>query len=141
MEYQGTLDSQELEIQKLISNFLRSQVSSNALSTDGQHLDEDSLSAFVEGNLGKREATPIVNHLVDCGFCLNVTAELVKLDSAFADESQEVIAAVESPSKISQVLNGILAKIFGTNDGVVFAHQEQDESEDETRENDSDKEN
>ncbi|MEZ5427543.1 MAG: hypothetical protein R2747_14820 [Pyrinomonadaceae bacterium] len=100
------------------------------MTAEGQHLDEDSLSAFVEGSLRQKEALPIVNHLVDCSFCRHVTAELVKLDFAFADESVPVIAESHAPSKISEVLNGILGRIFGTNDGVVFAHQEADEESD-----------
>lgn len=127
MENKGNINSEELNIQKLLSNYLHLRVSSNGLSAEGQHLDEDSLSAFVEGNLGQKESQPIVSHLVDCSFCRHVTAELVKLDFAFAEETTQVAVKTDAPSKISEVLSRILSRIFGTNDGVVFAHQENEE--------------
>ncbi len=127
MEKEGSFNLEELKTQKLISNYLHLQVSSNGLSADGQHLDEDSLSAFVEGNLGQKESQPIVSHLVDCSFCRQVTAELVKLDFALAGEMQQTVVNTETPSKITEVLSNILSRIFGTNDGAVFAHQETEE--------------
>lgn len=122
------MNPQELQIQGLVDRFLK--VRTAKTTEENWHLDEDALSAFVEGNLNQREATPIVSHLVDCSFCRNVTAELVRLDMAFAGEEVRVVE-VESaqPSKISEVLNGLLAKIFGTNDASVFAHQEDEDEE------------
>lgn len=126
MENTGKINPQELQIQGLVDRFLN--VRTAQTSEENWHLDEDALSAFVEGNLNQREATPIVSHLVDCSFCRNVTSELVRLDMAFAGEEVRAVE-VESaqPSKISEVLNGLLAKIFGTNDASVFAHQEDEE--------------
>lgn len=132
MENKGNINSEELNIQKLLSNYLHLRVSSNGLSADGQHLDEDSLSAFVEGNLGQKESQPIVSHLVDCSFCRHVTAELVKLDFAFAEEITQAPVKTDAPSKISEVLSNVLSRIFGTNDGVVFAHQENEENTEKT---------
>jgi hypothetical protein len=129
MENEGNFNSEELKTQKLISNYLHLQVSSNGLSAEGQHLDEDSLSAFVEGNLGQKESLPIVSHLVDCSFCRHVTAELVKLDFALAGEMQQTVVKIETPSKITEVLSNILSRIFGTNDGAVFAHHETEDTE------------
>jgi hypothetical protein len=143
MENKGNINSKELNIQKLVSNYLHLRVSSNGLSTEGQHLDEDSLSAFVEGNLGQKESQPIVSHLVDCSFCRHVTAELVKLDFAFIEETPQMTGKTETSSKISEVLSSILSRIFGTNDGVVFAHHETEESEEKTaqKEEEAEKEN
>ena len=131
MKNKGNFNSEELNIQNLLSNYLHLQVSSKGLSAEAPHLDEDSLSAFVEGNLGQKESQPIVSHLVDCSFCRHVTAELVKLDFAFAEETTQAAAVkTETPLKISEVLSNVLSRIFGTNDGVVFAHHEtEDESE------------
>ncbi len=124
MEYQANIDSEESGIQKLLGNYLNSRVSSNELSVVSTHLDEDSLSAFVEGSLGERESQPMISHLVDCSFCRNITSELVKLDLAFTEVESENVVEAESPSKISQVLSSVLSRIFGSNDGAVFAHQE-----------------
>ena len=97
------------------------------------HLDEDSLAAFAEGTLSEREAKPMIAHLVDCGFCRHITAELVRLDMAFAEETETVrpMAEAAEPAKISQVLSNLLSRIFGTNDSAaVFAHEEKEEEKD-----------
>ncbi len=127
MENKKLINPQDIQIQGLLDRFLRSKVSLNNSTTQERHLDEDSLAAFAEGNLGEREALSIVSHLVSCSFCRHVTAELVRLDLAFADDEIRVAANENQPSRISEVLNNLLSRIFGTNDGVVFAHQEKDE--------------
>lgn len=140
MENKGNLSSEETKIEKALGNFLQFKVAGNGLTAEGKHLDEDSLTAFVEGNLREKEAKPIVSHLVDCSFCRQVTAELVKLDFAFADENVETVAQrSEEPSPVSKVLNDVLARIFGSNEGVVFAHQEAEEETEENGEADEDK--
>jgi hypothetical protein len=89
------------------------------------------LTAFVEGNLSERESTPIVSHLVDCSFCRHVTAELLRLDFAFAGEEAPVRVIESAPTSVSDVLNNLLSRIFGTSDSAVLAHQEPEEKEDE----------
>lgn len=138
MENTEKLQPQEIQIQGLIDRYLKANTANN-LQVEAQHLDEDTLSAFVEGNLSQRESKPIVGHLVDCSFCRHITAELVRLDLAFAgEEVQPIISQSEQPSKISEVLSGLLSRLFGTNDGVVFAHQE-DEKKPEDAEKPEDK--
>jgi hypothetical protein len=132
MENTGKLNTEEIRIQGLLDRYLKRQ--SSNLSTQQNHLDEDSLTAFVEGNLSEREAKPIVTHLVDCSFCRHVTAELVRLDLAFADEPVHSVVEESQPSRISEVLTGLLAKIFGTGDGAVFAHHETEEKAEEDEE-------
>lgn len=127
MENMGKRNSEELQIQGLLDRYLNRQSAANGLSTQENHLDEDSLTAFVEGNLSDRESKPMVSHLVDCSFCRHVTAELVRLDLAFAEEQVPVIAQENQPSKVSEVLNNLLARIFGTGDSAVFAHHETEE--------------
>jgi hypothetical protein len=130
MKNKGNPNSEELRIQGLLDRYLNRQAADNRLSTQDNHLDEDSLTAFVEGNLSQRESTPIISHLVDCTFCRHVTAELVRLDLAFADVPLAAVKAEKQPSKVSEVLSGILSRIFGTNDSAVFAHhQEEEDSE------------
>lgn len=114
-------------IQGLLAGYLASRKGQKAPL---QHLDQDTLAAFTEGNLSEREAMPVVSHLVDCSFCRHITTELVRLDLAFADETMPERATGEAsqPSKISEVLSGILAKMFGSTADTVFAHSE-DEKE------------
>jgi hypothetical protein len=130
MEKTGNLRSQEIDIQALLEGYLKARRANNS-AHEGRHLDEDSLTAFVEGNVSRRELPTIVSHLVDCSFCLHITAELVRLDLAFASEEVRTVPVQsEQPSKISEVLSGLLSRIFGTNDGVVFAHEEKERTED-----------
>ncbi len=128
MEKEGKINPTDLKIQGLIDRYLKVHSANNGNETAQTHLDEDSLAAFTEGNLTYREAQPVVNHLVDCSFCRNITAELVRLDMAFAEQAPlPVVAAESQPTKVSEVLGGILSRIFGTNDGAVFAHHEEEQ--------------
>ena len=129
----------DIQIQGLLDRYMRSEISSENFIGQARHLDEDLLAAFVEGNLGERETKPIVNHLVECSFCRHVTAELVRLDLAFAEEDVKFVAIENQPSRISEVLSGLLSRIFGTNDDVVFAHQEQEEKEEKGADEDKEK--
>ena len=138
MENKKLISLQDIQIQGLLDRYLRSQNSRNNSALQEQHLDEDSLAAFTDGNLSEREARPIVSHLVDCSFCRHVTAELIRLDLAFADEGVQIAAIENQPSKISEVLSNLLSRIFGTNDGAVFAHEEKEEEDSEKAENKED---
>ena len=132
MENTGKLNIEEIRIQGLLDRYLNRQSTASGLSTQQNHLDEDSLTAFVEGNLSARESKPIVSHLVDCSFCRHVTSELVRLDLAFAGEQMQAVVQESQPSKISEVLNNLLARIFGTGDSAVFAHHEAEEKAENT---------
>ncbi len=120
---------QELQIQGLVDRFLKLRNFETSADRP-DHLDEDTLAAFVEGTLNRREATPVVSHLVNCSFCRHITTELVRLDMAFAEEAAPLMAEAKEPSRVSDVLNNLISKIFGTSDQAVFAHSE-DEKEDE----------
>lgn len=133
MEKNIQLNPQELQIQGLLDRYLASRNTMTEART--AHLDEDSLSAFVEGTLNAREAENVTSHLVDCGFCRHASAELIRLELAFAEEEVPSAAASSSePTKMSEVLGRLFSKIFGTADGAVFAHEEkkEDEEKDET---------
>ena len=130
------LNPDEYKVQSLLGRYLNARsAAEQALNTGADHLDDDTLSAFVEGNLSEREAKPVVSHLVACTFCRHITSEMVRLDLAFAGtaETRQPMAEPE-PSRISGVLNGILSRIFGTSDGAVFAHHENEEEKNESPE-------
>lgn len=127
MENKGIINPQDIQIQGVLDSYLRSRVSDKNLVWQERHLDEDSLTAFAEGNLSERELQPVVGHLVECSFCRQVTTELVRLDLAFAEKEVEAVVAEKRPSKISEVLESLLSHVFGANDGAVFAHEEKKE--------------
>lgn len=138
MDNTKKMGTEEQRMQSLLEAFLvsRRSLKSSAAETSF-HVDEDFLTAFTEGNLGERESMPVVNHLVRCGFCRHKTAELVRLDLEFApvDEGIRPASAAEA-HKISEVLSGLLTKIFGHPDGAVFAHNEKDSDDKTPKEND-----
>ena len=133
MENTGRTNPLDIKIQGLLDRFLKVRSAENGTFTNQEHLDEDSLAACVDGNVKEREAKPIVSHLVDCSFCRNITAELVRLDLAFAGETETVTVAEAQPTKIAEVLSGILTRIFGSNEGAVFAHHEDEDANDEKK--------
>ena len=134
MENTGRNHPLDIKIQGLLDRFLKVRSVENVAVASQDHLDEDTLSAFVEGNLKEREAKPIVSHLVDCSFCKKITTELVRLDLAFESAPQREAAPETQPTKIADVLGGILNRIFGSNDGAVFAHHEKEENKEDKKE-------
>ena len=122
----GKAHIEELKIQNLLGRYLQSR---SITAKSQSHLDEDFINAFVEGRLNPAESTFVLKHLIDCSFCLHITSEIARLEHDFADEEVPGILPVQKPEKISDVLNGLLSKIFGTSDGAVFAHQEDKEEE------------
>lgn len=142
MDNLQTMSTDEQRIQRILEAFLLSRRSLRSSAAETSfHMDEDYLTAFAEGNLSERESTPLVNHLVDCGFCRNKTAELVRFDLAFAGaDTHDRIAPANEPHKLSEVISGILTKIFGTAEGAVFAHNEKETEEKTPQDDDTRKE-
>jgi hypothetical protein len=141
MEHSRNISPENKRVHELVDRYLISRriLKSSAAETS-VHLDDDSLATFVEGTLSQRELGPVVNHLVDCGFCLHKTAELVRLDLELSDSiaTTRTAEAATQPAKISAVLSDLFSKIFGTNDGAVFAHQEKNDSEEASDEKEPD---
>jgi hypothetical protein len=130
------MNPQEINIQGILAQYLTSRKQSNA-STG--HLDQDTLAAFTEGNLTELEARPAVSHLVDCSYCRHITAELVRLDLEFAEEPAPSLSQEAQPAKISEVLSGLLSKMFGTSENAVFAHEDKDNGDEKDEEKKDDK--
>ncbi|MEW6361376.1 MAG: hypothetical protein AB1477_04570 [Acidobacteriota bacterium] len=113
---------QSRQIQSILSRFLAS-VPQN--ETGGPHLEDDFLSAFIEGSLNDYESEAAIGHLSECGFCRNTTAELIRLDYQLAEiQEREISQPVSEPTRISDVLNRLFSQIFGPAENVVFAHQD-----------------
>lgn len=130
------MDKQELQVQGLLDGFLKSGGRDTGCTTcDTGHLDEEMLTAFIEGTLTEREAVPITKHLVDCYFCRHVSAKLIRLDLALS-EGRVLVPDANSPepAPVSEVISSLFSRIFGSSEGAVFAHGEKNR-EDEDAEN------
>lgn len=126
MESTHQNDPRIIEIQGLLNRYLAARETQfSGVVLEPAHLDEDSLSAFVDGAMPEREAAPAVRHLTDCSFCRGVTAELIRLDAEMAgNEAITTQPSVAEPSRASDVLSGILGRLFGSGEPAVFAHGE-----------------
>jgi hypothetical protein len=94
-------------------------------SKAGAHLDEDALSAFVEGRLGEKESAPLIKHLVACGFCRQITAQLIRLDSELGalEEIVTTATAESEPGRLRRFLAELSARVISSSeDDVVFAY-------------------
>ncbi len=122
--------NENIKIQGLLESYLRFRSSAAKNGSEaGSHLDEDGLAAFVDGNLNRRENESFISHLVECSFCLHKTAELTELRSAFEEEVFEAATQAAEPVKVSEVLSNLFSRLFGSSDGVVFAHEEKKEDQ------------
>jgi hypothetical protein len=115
------MNQQEIAIQGLIGQYLAARPGTTPQS---DHLDQDTLAAFVEGSLTRRSGENAVGHLVECSHCRHISAELIRLDIEFAESAPAAASTDNAPGKISEVLSGLFSKIFGPVDGAVFAHNE-----------------
>src|SRR5205085_5147105 len=87
------------------------------------HLDEDRLTAFVEGRLGEAESAPLIAHMVSCAACRRVTAELVRLQFVFRDEEQtEPTLEREEPGRIRRLLEDLASRVIHTHEEVMAYH-------------------
>lgn len=88
----------------------------------GDHLDDDSIAAFVEGCLEENESTHLISHLVQCASCRYATVQLVRLESQ-VDPEREAIPA-ESPGRMRSFLEDMAARFAPSfEEDTVFAYQ------------------
>jgi hypothetical protein len=110
------------QITMLVDGYLRHPGAVDQVEA-GQHLDEDTLNAFVEGALSEAEAEPLVRHVVECGLCRGFTGQLVRLAMELGeiDENQRIVEP--EPSNIRQFLSALAARIgLAPDDDTVFAY-------------------
>jgi anti-sigma factor RsiW len=109
-------------IRDMIDHRLKSISASATLSLPpGSHLDEDTISAFVEGRLGAAESKPVLSHLTTCGSCRRVSAQLVRLENQI-DADTEPENAPEEPGRLQAFLAN-LQSLVPAGEDVVFAYQ------------------
>lgn len=89
------------------------------------HLDEDSLSVFIEGRLSEDESAPFISHLVACGFCRRITADLIRLDSELGphEEGPATVQAEDQSGRLRRFLSDLAARVLDSSgDDAVFAY-------------------
>lgn len=111
----------------------RGRASFAARSASGAHLDEDTLSVFVEGRLSELESAPVVRHLVSCASCRHITAQLIRLDTdtSAAETPTHAPASAEEPGRIRRLLESLAARVLPSSgdDEVMAYHAPADDFE------------
>lgn len=127
----------------MIHQHLRRRALSAPPMVADTHLDEDALSAYIEGRLSETESLPVVKHLVACSFCRHITAQLVRLDSEIPESATQHTAQEEEPGRIRRLLADLASRVFASHeDDAVFAYHApaEDFKKDENGQDGADKE-
>ncbi|HKP36423.1 MAG TPA: hypothetical protein VJT71_06165 [Pyrinomonadaceae bacterium] len=113
----------------MIDHRLKS-ISASAVAAlpEDSHLDEDAISAFVEGRLGTVESRPVLSHLTACSTCRRASADLVRLENQIDAES-EPMQEPEETGRLQAFLSNLQSLVPDGSDEVVFAYQNPDEEE------------
>jgi hypothetical protein len=110
-------------VRRMVHQHLRRRASLAPASPAGAHLDEDKLSAFIEGRLSDLESAPVTKHLVGCGSCRNITAQLVRLDTELSGVEADTPAQREEPGRIRRLLADLASRVLPSSEGdVVFGY-------------------
>ena len=116
------IDNVDQQFQELLAAFLRTR---RGISGAGDHLDEDTLSAFAAGGLSDREMRPVVAHLADCKLCRSKTSDLIRLDFATTESvPEERNLAAEQREAAGSAISAWFRSLFGIGEAGVFAHGE-----------------
>jgi hypothetical protein len=109
-------------IRRLIDRRLKTRLPAEVAAHFDGHVDDDSISAFVEGRLDANESAPLISHLVQCAACRYTTAQLVRLESQV--EQEHGPAADEGPGRMRSFIDNLAARITPSfEEDAVFAYQ------------------
>jgi bacterioferritin-associated ferredoxin len=120
-------------IREMIDHRLKSISASATIALPAEsHLDEDTISAFVEGCLSAAEARSVLSHLTACGLCRRTSAQILRLDEIAPDTVAQSME--ETPGRIRDFLSQLPSLVSSTGEDVVFAYQNpaNEEDKDET---------
>lgn len=120
---QEQFNQENQQIGQLLTAFLKSKTGETSAAA-GVHLDEDSISAFVDGALSNRESEPIMRHLVGCSPCRKITAQLARLAEDLNEQPVAMESAAPQTSRLQQFLQSLGLSSLGIGDEAVFAHNE-----------------
>jgi hypothetical protein len=112
-----------MEIRYMIDQRLKARASDESAVPADAHLDEDAISAFVEGRLVEAESAPLVSHLIVCASCRHSTALLIRLESQFKPEPDPT--PTDGPGRVGLLLERVAAGFTpSVEEDAVFAYQE-----------------
>ena len=134
---QEQFNQENQQIGQILELFLKNKTSETSPINE-THLDEDSISAFVDGALSQRESEPIMRHLVGCSPCRKITGQLARLAEELNEQPESISVAAAQPNRLQQFLQSFGLSGFGLSDDAVFAHNdssEEDKTEDEEDQN------
>lgn len=110
-------------IRYLIHQRLKARLATESRPLES-HLDEDAISAFVEGRLAEAESSPVISHLVACSSCRQTTAQLIRLGSQF-DPENDSTTSDESPGRLPALLDRLASRLGPSFDeDAVFAYHD-----------------
>ena len=117
------LNAETEVIRRLIDRRLKTRLAAEAVVAHfDDHLDEDAISAFVEGRLEEAESSSLISHLVQCSSCRYTTGQLVRLESQFDPEIEA--SAEESPGRVRSFIESLAARVTPSfEEDAVFAYQ------------------
>lgn len=91
------------------------------------HLDEDVLSAIVEGRIWESE-TEIIRHLVACTSCRKKTADLVRLESEIEPFEAPRTDDSNQPGRVRKLLEDLIAPPSPSFEDSVYAYHAEDDA-------------
>ena len=113
-------------IREMIDHRLKSiSASATVALPPDSHLDEDTISAFVEGRMSAVESKPVLSHLTACTVCRRASAQLVRLENQIDPEPER---APDQPGRLQAFLAN-LQTLAPPNEDVVFAYQNPQDDE------------
>ncbi|MBC7796181.1 MAG: hypothetical protein H7Z37_04820 [Pyrinomonadaceae bacterium] len=120
----GNTNSINKSFDRLLKLYLQRNSNDAIQNPSIEHLDEDHLNAFVEGDLTKRESNSVLSHLVGCNMCRKTTASLARLQTETDETFVQSSNINHSTNKARDFFAKLSEKLFTQIDSAVFAHQE-----------------
>ncbi len=128
------------DISNLIGRRLRTRAADETLMFDSdEHLDADTVAAFVEGRVAEPGAAQITSHLIVCSACRIATARTMHLECVTAEANIEEPEPVTATGRLRKFLGDLAGRAFSPSDEAVFAYQEPRKEEPPTEESSEDK--
>ncbi len=124
------MENMELNaIHNLIGQQLRRQASANTV--EDSFLDDDVLTAYVEGRLTERENQRVVKHLLKSDFHRQMVADLMRFEEELGEQEMTMPVVVGEAGRVRRFLESFTVRFFSSDEESVFAYHAQSENQDE----------